>query len=70
MQQTPVFQFASDFRVRAGIGTPPKFTIDMTYIGMGKHELELYGSSYIWPIMKIIVIVTALFYSRRIIFGA
>lgn len=69
MQQTPIFSFANQFKVRNGIGTPPVFTLDATGIGMGVFEFGFFQNETIWLLFKIIVLISTFFLCRRIIFG-
>lgn len=55
----------------SGAGSCPSWTIDLTWTpggSMGRHNIGQ-DFCWIWPILKIIVMVTALFTVRRLIFG-
>lgn len=55
----------------SGAGTCPSWTIDLTWTpggSMGRHTIGP-DICWIWPILKIIVMVTTLFTVRRLIFG-
>lgn len=55
----------------SGAGTCPSWTIDLTWTPGGSMGTHTIGQDFcwIWPILKIIVIVTTLFTVRRLIFG-
>lgn len=55
----------------SGAGVCPSWTIDLTWTPGGSMGVHRIGEDYcwIWPILKIIVIVTTLFTCRRLIFG-
>lgn len=69
MRQGEAMAFINGYRMRSGIGIEPEFRLDLTAIDMGVHEFGLYGGMAIWNVMKWVVLITALFYCRRIIFG-
>lgn len=52
-------------------GTCPAWTIDLSWTPGGSMGVYRLGDDYcfIWPILKIIIIITALFTARRLVFG-
>lgn len=70
MQDTPIFEFASQFSVPNGTGAIPSWEIDLTSIGFGKIPLTFFQAEWAWKFVKWVIIISTFFLCRRIIFGA
>lgn len=64
---TAIGQSIGAFNIPAGTGTPPTFTLDLTPMDLGLHEIGF--PEYLWPIARAFMIIIACLVARRLIFG-
>lgn len=67
LDNTSLFEFINSFKTNYGSGVLPVWRFDFTAVGLGSADISLTIAE--WNFIKIIMSVSALYYSRKIVIG-